>query len=269
MSLVSVENCGVQPAYSGSQPVTLKAFFDESGKKDQPVSCVGGCISSSEGWKKLEECWQIVLREYGIDWHHQVDWSHCEKQFLKWKSDEESKKAYQGNLLRIMHHYVFRYVGAAIKLDDFNRLTNEQRSVAEDPYLPCLQVALHAAACEAKGLPDDVKVEVVIAKNTKLGGKAKDLYQKARAYLPKEDRIRLLPEVSITEMPKSFNGHEESRLPIPLQAADLVAYELNQYVQGKHRFPMKELMNEEDHYYWRIFDWNTLNYFCQEWTPVE
>jgi hypothetical protein len=141
MALVRCEECSIQPANSGSQPVTLKAFFDESGKKDQSVSCVGGCVSSLEGWEKFQEAWRFVLGAYGIEWHHQVDWSHSRKQFSKWKDNKEAEETYQGNLLRIMHHYVFRYVGVGIKLDDFNRLTEEQRTIAEDPYLPCLQVA--------------------------------------------------------------------------------------------------------------------------------
>ncbi len=145
----------------------LKAFFDESGKRDQPISCVGGCVSSLEDWEKFEEARGLVLREYGIKWHHQVDWTHLRGQFQGWGI--ERKKAYQNNLLRIMHQFIFRYIGAAIRLDDYNRLSKEQRSIAVDPYLPCLQVALHAAACEAKGLTKDEKVDVVIAKNTKLG----------------------------------------------------------------------------------------------------
>ncbi len=59
----------------------------------------------------------------------------------------------------------------------------------------------------------------------------------------------------------------EEELGIPLQAADLVAYELNQYVDGKSRFPMHQLMNEEGHYYWKIFDWESLNEACQLWAP--
>lgn len=116
-------------------------------------------------------------------------------------------------------------------------------------------------------MPDDVKVEVVVARNTKLGAKAKDLYQKALAYLPKEDKIRLSPNVTLIDMPKKFDNKEEKN--IPLQAADLVAYEFLQFMKNKSRFPMKQLMNEDDHYYWHLFDWPSLNYFCQKWTPAE
>ncbi len=83
----------------------LKAFFDESGKVNSEVSCIGGCVSSLEGWKEFEVAWSLVLNQYGIQWHHQVDWTHCRGQFAKWENDKTTKHDYQGNLLRIMNHW--------------------------------------------------------------------------------------------------------------------------------------------------------------------
>ena len=73
-------------------------------------------------------------------------------------------------------------------------------------------------------------------------------------------------------MPKSkddlnFQGKD---MPWPLHAADLVAYELMKYLQGyNQRLPMQELMKEEEDHYWRLFDFDLLNWFCQEWTPKD
>ena len=111
-----------------------------------------------------------------------------------------------------------------------------------------------------------MKVDVVIAERPGLKGKACELYQLARKYLPPEARERLSTTVDILEMPKGEPTDDE-KPAVLLQAADIVAYELGQYAQGKDRYPMRQLMKTDEHYYWHIFDKGLLNAACQTWTP--
>ena len=252
--------------------MNLKAFFDESEQADG-LWCVAGCISSFEQWELFESAWKSVLEhdDYKIEWHHQVDWTHTKKHFKKWNGDEhkKTKEDYQGNLLRIMDHHVMRYVGAVIPGSACSALSEEQQRKIQSPYLPCLQYCLHAAALEAMDLPEEVKVDVVIAKRPGWKDRAEEIYRLAQKYLPLEARKRLSQTVAIREMPKDLNNVclGKDKPEIPLQAADIVAYELGQYAQGKHRFPMTQLMKTEEHYFWKIFDTATLNAACQPWTP--
>lgn len=252
--------------------MNLKAFFDES-KQADGLWCVAGCISSFEQWELFEPAWKLVLEhdDYKIKWHHQVDWTHTRAHFKKWNGDEHKKKKedYQGNLLRIMDHHVMRYVGAVIPGSAYSALNEEQQRKIQSPYLPCLQYCLHAAALEAMDLPEEVKVDVVIAKRPGWKDRAEEIYRLAQKYLPFEARKRLSQTVAIREMPKDLNNvcPGKDKPEIPLQAADIVAYELGQYAQGKHRFPMTQLMKTEEHYFWKIFDKDSLNAACQPWTP--
>lgn len=251
--------------------MNLKAFFDES-KQADGLWCVAGCISSLEQWELFESAWKLVLGhdDYKIDWHHQVDWTHTTgEQFKKWADDKKTKEDYQGNLLRIMDHHVMRYVGAVIPGSAYRTLNEEQQRIIQSPYLPCLQYCLHAAALEAMDLPEEVKVDVVIAERPGWKDRAKEIYKLAREYLPLEARKRLSQTVAIRKMPKGLNniGPDEEKPEIPLEAADIVAYELGQYTQGKCRFPMTQLMKTKEHYFWKIFDTDSLNAACQPWTP--
>jgi hypothetical protein len=243
----------------------LKAYLDES-EQEAGLWCVAGCVTPLENWGKFDSAWQCVLDSYQVPWHHQVDWTHTTAHFSKWKGDKDTKEAYQGNLLRIMDHFVLRYVGAVIPGKAYNALREDQQRIIHSPYLPCLQLCLHAAALQAKDEAEGVMVDVTIAERPGLRGKARELYDLALHYLPIDARSRLSPNVTICRMPKGkSNEHEKPTLP--LQAADLVAYELGQYALGKKRYPMTQLMKTKDHYYWHIFDKIALNEFCQPWVP--
>lgn len=232
---ILVYNKGVHRAV-----LMLRAYFDESGHSRDPresVIAIGGCIASLEEWTKFETDWDELLVTFRLDWAHAVDLQQFDKQFLDW--DEYRRRQFQKSALNIMNQHIVQYIGAVLPLDEYKALTDRQKQECPDPYYLCFQDCVHAAGIEAEDYGPAEKVEVVFAENVEMGGKtttakmgedqdeglAYRCYRACKRDLPIRERLG----------PITFDN---PRNLFPLQAADIVAYELLQ-VGRKMLLPTK------------------------------
>jgi hypothetical protein len=211
--------------------VMLKAYFDESGHSSAPgyrPFAVGGCVAPLERWEIFEEEWKRILARFDVKCFHATDLAAYQGEFRDW--NDARRKEFMGILVGLVRQYVARPVGAVLPLVAYRRLTEEQQAGLVDPYYICLQVCLEGAALEAASLPEEERVEVVFARAPGLVGKAADLFETFRGGgHPLGGRLGSISFASPADV-------------IPLQAADLVAYELGKSIEGvKERWPMEEL----------------------------
>ena len=227
----------------------LMAYLDDSGHKDDEnasVFSVGGVVASLEAWKQFEEEWVEVLRRFQVSQSHMKFFAHRRGDFEGWS--EPKRREFLGRLMRIMDSYVQFYVGAAFPIEDFDNLSDQQKEDLKDPYYACFQVCVHGVGIYAKDNFPDEKVDIIFDRRAKSRGLGGDLFDRCIEMLDVGDRLGTL----------SFGSTLDNA---PLQAADLIAYELNLYRRGSGkmdgaRWPLKELnrqLRESNKEY--FFDW--------------
>jgi hypothetical protein len=201
---------------------------------DTPIFSVGGVVAPIEAWKQFEMEWGEVLRDFRVSQSHMKHFAHSWGEFKGWS--EEKRRALLGKLLRILDSYVKFYVGAALPVEDFRKLSEQQRKDLIDPYFACFQVSIHGVGLYVeKNFPEE-KVDIVFDRRAKSKGLGGSLFDLCVEKLEVGDHLGTL----------SFGSTLDY---VPLQAADLVAYELNLYRRGsgiiaESRWPIKELVRQ-------------------------
>ena len=198
----------------------LRSYMDESGKYDDPsiqMVSVCGVISSLERWTHFESKWKDVLDEYSVFWFHMKDFAHHKGEFEGWK--EPIRREFIGKLMKVIDERVMGCLAATMSKYDFDNLTENQKlALGNDPYYPCFLACIIHSAETAFNLAPDEQVELFFADNPGFKTKAYEFYERCKAEnVPEDIRKRLGP----------ITLNAEPRKVLPLQAADLVAYEVN------------------------------------------
>lgn len=215
----------------------LTAYLDDSGHKDDkstPIFSVGGVVASIAAWRKFETEWGEVLRAFHVSQSHMKDFAHRQGEFKGWL--EETRRNFLSQLMGIMDSHVKFYVGAVLPIENFNNLSKQQREDLVDPYYACFQVCVHGIALYAEKHFPGEKVDIVFDRRTKSKGLGGELFDHCIEKLEMGNQLGTLDFGSTLDY-------------VPLQAADLVAYELNLYRRGngkieESRWPLRELVRQ-------------------------
>jgi hypothetical protein len=199
--------------------LVLRAYLDESGKLKNPgetASAIGGCIASANQWTAFEGQWLNVLRmpQFNIKQLHMNNLESSTGEFVGW--DDEKKDVFLDLLLDVMKNHTIKYLGAVVPLTSFNELDSVSKIKLCDPYFICLEDSILFAAEVAKDLFDPPEyVEIICDRNAQFQAKALKSYAACESHPAVGDRLAMI-------------GFGRMDRILPLQAADLVAYELLQ-----------------------------------------
>lgn len=222
--------------------VVLRIYLDETGHtKDPNASVVGmaGCIASLTAWEQFEQEWATVLKEFGIRELHMKNFAHFKGEFSGWA--EEKRRQLIDRLLMIIETRIDTWVGAVLPISQFTELSDEQKTRLRDPYFICLQDCLHAAIQFMDSLDGTELLEVVVAIHEEYAWDSYACVIGCAHQLPGGDRLESVKAAK----PKKV---------LPLQAADLLAYELTkmgklmmQPERKPLRYPMERLKSKCSH----------------------
>lgn len=207
----------------------LRFYLDDSGHAEDHragVLCVAGCLATLEAWERFQADWKAVLDDSGVTQLHMKHLAHFRGEFEDWK--EETRKSFLGRLMALMERERLAYIGHAVVLDEYGR---DERG-AFDPHHMCFLWCVLDAAKQMEGLPPSEKLEVFIAARPKSAGWDQAFY----AAGTEDSRLgSRLGSLTTNIFPVDV---------VPLQAADLVAYELNEHVTDgrKKRWPIRQLL---------------------------
>lgn len=223
--------------------VTLRAYFDESGhSKDQNwagVLAIGGAIAPLVKWESFEEDWKGVLDRFGVPWFHATDYAHSRKEFEGWERDESRRRDFMKGLLSTLRSHGVAPIGAVIPLISHKLKSIKQQSAIDDPYHLCLSRCLEIVASRTERLPEGEQAQVIFAKVQRLVGRSAEIFGEFQEASPFGHRMA---GITLNLSPGNV---------IPLQAADLVAYELACYMKADQeqirelREPMRQLLELE------------------------
>ncbi len=192
------------------------AYYDDSGSPDDTLAvAVAGFVASDAQWTEFERNWNDTLRQFGISLFHMNEFAGSRGEFSRFKENKPDREVFLRKLiadiiLRVSHacgHGVlmndYRAVNAVYAMDDPYELT---------PYALCGRTCVASVSnwARRRGIPEN-QIRFVFED----GSQGKGTLEQ-----------RILRDKKISPV---FKKKSEC---VPLQAADLLAYEI---LKG-HRF---------------------------------
>jgi len=205
----------------------LTAYFDASGQEhDQPVVVVAGWVQTAKTWCEFEKEWKsCLLEKYEVPYLHMKEFAHSNGPFKKWKDNEPKRQSFLNDAIEIIKkHGCWSFV-IAVDSDDFNEVVREQgmEKIVGNAYLFAVRACLSDISGWCKKHYMDSPEEYIFEKGD-----------------PKQGLLREVMEEDGLPEPIFKNKLDEDphRAVVPLQASDLLAYEVSK--------GYKTLIGEED-----------------------
>jgi hypothetical protein len=184
------------------------AYFDASGAKDQPVVVVAGFVSLAELWQEWEAEWLAKLSEYGLAYFHYNEIS-------SWQEARKSRLI--AELSRIIRCYVAHKAGVAVINRDMGEVFSE---------LELKQWRINAYAVAGRTVAKEMRLWCMRG-NGQLPVLVFEHGDDGQGQLAHLLTSQGYPEPIIKHKKKFTDRKGKVHEPaIPLQAADLLAYEL-------------------------------------------
>ena len=142
--------------------VRARAYFDESGNEELPgYFGVAGLVGSDNQWSVFDRLWKETLETTGAPYLHMREFAHSVDAFTEWKDDKARREQLMAGVVAAVLQSELTAVGSALRVGDFDALTEEQRIRLQSPYFFCLQDVLWGFALT--NLDEDPKVEVHVS----------------------------------------------------------------------------------------------------------
>jgi Protein of unknown function (DUF3800) len=205
----------------------LTAYLDETGhSKDekQRFNGMAGLIAPAYNWEVFERKWKATLKEYKLPFFHMKDFANFKGHYEGW-SEERRKKLF-GKLMLHMETIAPLPIGIIIPMEEFRKLTEEEQGYFEDPYYFCWQsmIAMANTYLEFKRAPLEEKVAMVFSDQVEFKKETRKLWEIIQHGQILNRRAATSPDF------------RDMRELVPLQAADIVAYEAyKEYERLRHR----------------------------------
>jgi hypothetical protein len=211
---------------------TLSAYLDETGhSRDERQKFVGiaGLIAPVASWETFERKWKATLEIFKLPYFHMKEYAHSAQTFKGWEGKEAKRQKLFGKLMMHMETTYLLPFGAIIPMKDFRSFKKEQQDYFHDPYFLCFQslVAACSSILEFRKVPDEEKVALIFSDQVEFRNRALQIYKNvetANFYVRRST-------------PPIFKDMREI---VPLQAADIIAYEMHKEFERQLNRPNAE-----------------------------
>lgn len=219
----------------------LQAYLDESGHSgDSPICAIAGYFGGVNQWAKFERSWKRILeREAVAEFHAKRFWArdndgNLVSEYKGWTKDRARR--FLADLLEVIRANRVYPIAGVLVMEEWRRLTKEERrwltgavlrkigekskliteGAPNKPYfLPFHHCVIKAALYCKPG----IRVHFTLDANKNIEGWAVKLFQALKEKLCPRQLGDLV--------------FADSRDACPLQAADLLAYEINRYAKSR------------------------------------
>lgn len=227
----------------------VTAFFDESGHPASTrVVAMGGAMSGPKQWEELRVKWKAALGKQGVEVFHMTDFENRQGEFSGW--NETRKRELLSELIGSLDMSLFFLIGAAVVVQDFNRVTyrgHKKFFNFFNPWYFCYQCCFEAA------------LDPYFLIDPKYAGVDKEVahiracfFEAHREYTWGPALFALARERHRQRSTRHLDGiigWGTKHASVNFQFADLIAYELRKHVENAvfrgerpTRWPMKQLL---------------------------
>jgi hypothetical protein len=218
-------------SYKHKYMLMLTAFMDETGHPDDPNSKfvgMAGLLAPSNNWERFEKQWKALLKRYDLPFFHMKDYAHSRKAFEGWKGNETKRRELLAELMQTIRDAHALPFGCTIPMDSYRSYPKHLQITARSPYywvfIGCV-TQLAGLLRPARGF--DETIAPVFAEQTEFQNFAMQVFDMARAN----------PIIGNSIDTPVFRPMQKL---VPLQAADLVAYEVHKEADRRLYRPKDE-----------------------------
>jgi hypothetical protein len=204
--------------------IFLEGYFDETGAHSASHLALGGFVAEQDHWKRFAREWEKALKDQGVPFF-KAQWFEKKKKFFRsWGNEGRRRAGFLNRLLNVIEDASPQPIGGIVPLGDYNDIVKpgRVRSKVGSAYTVCAAQCFIDAGTWAKRLGHVDPVSYVFDCGHPNRGEF-EIAHKTTWNNP-TDRGRFLLG------PLAFSDEQTA---IPLQAADLIAYELARYVGGE------------------------------------
>jgi hypothetical protein len=211
----------------------LRAFCDESGKHEQAEAfVVSGYVGRENKWKTLERRWKRALHKEGLREFHMTDCEGGHGEFAGMLRAE--RDALQRRFIEIILDADIYGVSGGIDMASYNELSHRLKNIrkhvkyTKSPYFLGFEHFVMEVAYRVTWHSDIERIAFVFDRQKEFQGRAKELY---------DEVVQLKDAVTYNHRlgPLAFDS---KTVQVPLQAADVIAYEM-------YRYRTNHLLHEE------------------------
>jgi hypothetical protein len=222
----------------------LTAYFDDSGTSpSNHVAAVAGYVGSVAQWERFNIEWKQLLSEFGVKAMHRSALESSKGEFFGWTSAKKIEFIVRAQ--KIIKKRTYLPVGSAVIKADFDEvIPKRMREHAGGHFGWCVTETLALANRWAQNRKHADPIDWVFEAGTKGQPKVNEMFNRLYAIPEARKRLRI----------NSWSFRDKSLLP--LQAADVVAYETYKFVQNQvvdsGKFPVRlsaiDLLGEKNEY---------------------
>jgi hypothetical protein len=205
---------------TNTQMIFLRAYFDETGSGsdfDCKFCGMTGCLSIPTMWDEFDPKWKAILDSEGLEYFHMTDFAASEGQFKEgWKDNEPRRRSLLSRLWDVLEEAMPFFIGVVIPMEHYRDKMHElHQALIRDAYYVAYKHCLdHIAGLLSWDHASDVAEVATVFDNKKgFKGLANDIH----------DIVVEKNGLGSVMSPPAFRDMRKYR---PLQAADMVAYEL-------------------------------------------
>ena len=213
------------------------AYLDESGTHaGSRAVVVAGFVSNVSKWEAFSEQWSAALNEWGVSAFHMTDFESRHGEFADWKNEERRERL--NRLLDLIIEHTFSSIGFVVRKKSFDEiLSDEAKELCVDAYGLAAIGCWYNLALRAREPRIDGWVDYVMEAGCKGGGALQQIWSK------QSDDQQWLDNTRIISL-----DFRSKHISPPLQAADILAYELFKQAQRQFgeeqrppRYPLQRL----------------------------
>ena len=243
----------------------ITAYFDDSGTSAQnDVAAVGGYLATTYQWDRFIPRWKQLLKDYDVKQMHRTDLETWKREFTEDRGwGPTRRKKFISRAQEIIKQHTYVAVGSAVIKKDFEEvLPLPVRKFFGGAYGWCAHECIIAAGMWCEKSKHNEPIDWVFEKGTVGSGQIQFYFNKCSETSDLTKMTRVQPGGW------SFYGKDV----IPLQAADVMAYEIFKQVKNqivdrgrkKIRLSALDLFRAKDVPYLQYWDKDRLHGWLNE-----
>lgn len=195
--------------------LVLEGYFDESGTHSSAKAiAVAGYLSTTEQWKLFTEEWTAALREFQLEYFHMTDFANRAKQYSAWTDAERSARF--ARLAAIIRRHTLASISSGFLRQSFDAIFDrDAKRYIGGPYGAAVGMCFLNVAERLKPLYPSARVSYIFERGAKGAGDVAKAFEMNYSDDETREQFKL----------QSFR-FDDKRKCAPLQAADILSYEL-------------------------------------------
>jgi hypothetical protein len=171
---------------------------------------MAGLVAPTLNWEFFEANWKAALNRFDLPYFHMQDFAQFKGAFRGWT--EDGRRELFDALLRIIIESGAMPFGSIVPLAEYKKVTGDRQAHWVEPYYVCMVSCIGLVAAFHSHTSFE-RVALVFSEQAKFKHQALGLFEDIRQHYTFAQKA----------LPPSFHNMREL---VPLQAADLIAYEM-------------------------------------------